>query len=206
MKIILLILLTLNLIAQDDYSLRFAYGNATSSTLGDVISGSVESHEYDLTVFGVDGGYLLKESAFEWPMDVYVKAGLAYFDDSAYDGNNEDVSDSVYEATLYIKAYWNFDFWDNRIRVGLGEGISYTSDLLATEISEDEDPGANRSNFLNYIDISADFDLGRLINYKPMHNTYVGWALKHRSGIFGLINGVTNGGSNYNTIYLEKNF
>jgi outer membrane protein len=54
--------------------------------------------------------------------------------------------------------------------------------------------------------LSVDFDIGKLISYKPLHGTYIGWALKHRSGIFGLINNVRKGGSNYNTIFLERNF
>ena len=201
MKYILLLLLTLNLIAQEDYSLRLAYGKVTSSTLGDVIIGDIQAHEYDFTVLTLDGGYLLEKNAFDWPMDIYVKGGLAHFDDSDY---VKASSADIYEATIYLKAYWNFDFWDNRVRLGAGEGISYTSDILSVELLEDETE--NKSYFLNYIDLSVDFDFGRLISYKPVHDTYIGLALKHRSGIFGLINSVTSGGSNYTTVYLEKNF
>ncbi len=198
MKIILLLLLTLNLIAQDDYSLRLAYGTASQNDLGEIISGDFGSHSEDLTVLSLDGGYLLKEGAFEWPMDVYAKAGLSYFDEGSYS--------DIYEMTLYIKAYWNFDFAGNRIRTGIGEGMSYTSDTLRTEYLEAQEKEDYNSNFLNYIDISVDVDFGKLIRYKPLHNTYIGYALKHRSGIYGLINNVTNGGSNYNTLYIEKNF
>ena len=161
----------------------------------------MKSHDEDLTVLSVDGGYLLKDGAYEWPLDIYLKGGLSYFDDSSVDGR-----DNVYEATLYIKAYWNFDFLDNRVRVGFGEGISYTSAIIYTEYKEALDEDDHNSNWLNYIDFSVDFDLGRLVTYKPLHGTYVGWAIKHRSGIYGLINNVNNGGSNYNTFYLEKNF
>jgi len=198
LKIFILLLLTLNLIAQDDYSLRLAYGNASDNDLGTIITGQLGSHSEDLSVLALDGGYLLKEGAFEWPMDVYVKAGLSYFDEGKYS--------DVYEATLYIKVYWNFDFLDNRIRTGFGEGASYTSDILKAEELEGNSDSDKNSNFLNYLDISVDVDFGRLIRYKPLHNTYLGYALKHRSGIFGLINGVTNGGSNYNTVYLERSF
>jgi outer membrane protein len=59
---------------------------------------------------------------------------------------------------------------------------------------------------LNYIDLSLDLDLGRLVRYQPLYNTSLGWALKHRSGIFGLINNVKKGGSNYNTLYIETKF
>lgn len=48
--------------------------------------------------------------------------------------------------------------------------------------------------------------MGKLIDYKPMHETYLGYLLKHRSGIAGLINNVDHGGSNYNAFYIEKKF
>ena len=202
MRIVLLLLLALNLIATDEYSFRTAYGHASSSSLGAIISGDFYSnkHEKDLSVLGFDGGYLIKESLFDWPLDIYVKGGISYFDESGA------TRDNVYEVTVYVKAYYNLDFLENRIRFGLGEGGSYTSGFLFVEYEEAKKKNDNNSNFLNYIDVSIDFDLGRLIKYKPLHNTYIGWALKHRSGIFGLINNVESGGSNYNTVYLEKNF
>jgi len=200
LKIILLFLLVANLIAQDEYSFRVAYGKASPNALGDIISGSFGTHEKDLNVIALDGGYQLKESAFELPMDIYLKGGLSSFNESAVNRDN------VYEAIVYIKAYWNFDFWENRVRVGLGEGVSYTSAILYVEEQEAIDKNDNNSYYLNYIDFSIDFDFGRLVNYKPLHGTYIGWALKHRSGIYGLINNVKNGGSNYNTVYLEKSF
>jgi outer membrane protein len=61
------------------------------------------------------------------------------------------------------------------------------------------------SKMLNYLDISFDIDIGRLLSIDTLHDTYLGYTLKHRSGIFGLFNGV-KGGSNYNMITLEKNF
>jgi len=200
LKIFILFLLVANLIAQEDYSFRVAYGKASQNALGDIISGDFGKHEKDLSVLAFDGGYLLKEGAFEWPMDVYVKGSLSRFDESAVN------RDAIYEGTIYIKAYWNFDFLDNRVRFGLGEGASYTSDILFVEEEEAIAKNDNNSYFLNYMDISLDFDLGRLIGVNAMKNTYIGWSLKHRSGIYGLINNVAAGGSNYNTIYLEKNF
>jgi len=200
-KILLLFLLALNLVAQDDFSFRAAYGKASSSALGDIISGDFSQHAKDLSVVALDGGYLLKEGAFEWPMDIYLKANISRYDESSAN------ADDVYEFALYIKAYWNFDILDNRLRLGFGEGASYTSGILFVEEEEAATiVDGKTSYFLNYLDLSLDFDFGRLIGYKPLHNTYIGWALKHRSGIYGLINGVSKGGSNYNTIYIEKNF
>ncbi len=133
------------------------------------------------------------------PIDFYAKVGLSRFIESkGYDDK--------YEGTFYLKAYWNFDFCGNRVRFGLGEGVSYTTAIIRAEQLEADDYDGKTSKFLNYIDISLDFDVGRLVGYKPFYGTSLGWALKHRSGIYGLINGVRHAGSNYNTAYIEKKF
>jgi len=202
LKILVLLFFCLSLLFGNDfYSLRVAHGKATKSDFGQIILGDIESHEKYLSVIGLDGGYLLKKDFLDIPLDIYAKGGLSYFNDSAVRDR-----DNVFEATLYIKAYYNFDFLDNRVRVGFGEGGSYTTSILYTEYQEAKEENDNNSNYLNYIDLSVDFDIGKLISYKPLHGTYIGWALKHRSGIFGLINNVRKGGSNYNTIFLERNF
>jgi len=200
LKLLLLFLFTLNLIAQDEYSFRAAYGEASVDDLGDIVFLESSTHPDNLTVYSLDAGYLLKKDMFEFPFDLYFKGGLSYF--------NEGYSpreDHIYEGTLYFKLYYKVDFLENRVRIGLGEGISYTSDILWSEYKEAYIEGDNTSKLLNYMDLSVDFDLGRLVRYKPLEDTYIGWTLKHRSGVFGLYNGV-HGGSNYNTISIERNF
>ncbi len=200
MKLFLLFLFALNLIAQDEYSLRVAYGQASTKDLGEILSLDSDRHPHHLSVLALDGGYLLKKEIFELPLDLYVKGGLSYFDD-----NNAPSGGNVYEGVIYVKVYYNIDFLENRVRLGLGEGLSYTSDMLWIEKDEADREHEDYSQFLNYMDLSIDFDLGRLVRYKPLENTYIGWTIKHRSGVFGLFNGV-NGGSNYNTISIERNF
>jgi len=200
LKFFILFILFYNLYAVEnvnDYSLRLAYGYASEKDLGEIVLGDFSSHPRDLNVYALDGGYLLKKDIFDWSMDIYLKGGLAYFD--------EDQFSNTYEATFYVKAYLNIDFWHNRIRLGAAEGVSYTKDILETELLEATEDKEPTSRFLNYLDLSVDFDFGKLIGYKPMNEAYIGYALKHRSGVFGLYHGV-HGGSNYNTLYLEKNF
>ena len=199
MRYLLLLLLTLNLIAQDDFSVRLLYGKATQKALGDVLIGDLGSHPEDLSVMALDGGYLLKKDLFDLPLDLYAKAGYSLY----HEGDYSD----VHELLAYIKVFYKLDFLENQIRFGFGEGGSYTSAILRAEALEAATiENGKTSYFLNYLDISADFDIGKLVRYKPLYETYIGIALKHRSGIFGLINGVTKGGSNYNSIYIEKNF
>ncbi len=199
MKYILLLLMTLTLSAQNDFSARLLYGNATNKALGDILLGDLGSHPEDLSVIAFDGGYLLNKNTFDLPIDLYIKAGISQFNEGDYS--------NVYEAVIYFKLLYNLDFLDNRIRFGFGEGGSYTSDIIRVEKLEAQTTEDSKTSyFLNYLEVTLDFDFGKLIHYKPLHETYIGIALKHRSGIFGLINGVTKGGSNYNSFYIEKNF
>ncbi|WP_373003977.1 hypothetical protein [Sulfurimonas sp.] len=199
MKYLVLLFLFLSLSADDNYSLRIAHGKVTNSDFGEVIFLNVKSYPEDLKVTAVDAGYLLKKDAFDLPLDFYVKGGLSHFDEAG-------LQNDIYEAALYIKVYWNIDFLSNRVRLGFGEGLSYTSDILYCEKQEAIQNNDNNSEFLNYIDLSLDFDIGRLVRYEPLKETYLGFAVKHRSGIFGLFNNVEKGGSNYYVLSLEKNF
>ena len=103
---------------------------------------------------------------------------------------------------------YKLDFWKNRIRVGVGEGVSLAQEVPVAEVVDATNSDGTvdpTSKFLNYLDISLDLDVGRLIRVDSMKELYLGYTLKHRSGVFGLFNGV-HGGSNYNMITLEKNF
>ena len=188
-----------NLVAGDDYSFRVGYGKVTSSDFGEILVGQIEEHEYDLRVFSLDAGYLMAQSINDLPIDIYLYGGLYYYDEA-------DIQDNILETALYFKAYWNIDFFQNRVRIGFGDGISYTDGILLTEYLEAQAKEDKNSKILNYIDLSLDFDIGRLLRYEPLYNTSLGWVIKHRSGIFGSINSVRNGGSNYNTVYLSTNF
>jgi outer membrane protein len=199
LKYLVLLFLFLSLSADSNYSLRLAHGKVTDSDFGEVIFLDLQSYKHDLEVTSLDVGYLLKKDAFGLPLDIYAKGGLSYFDEAR-------LQDDIYEGTIYIKVYWNIDFFKNRVRLGFGEGASYTSNILYYEKQEALQNLDNNSKYLNYIDLSLDFDIGRLVRYEPLKDTYLGVALKHRSGIFGLINNVEEGGSNYCVFSLEKNF
>lgn len=199
MKILAFIFLVLNLYAQDVYSIRVAYGKITDSDLYQILTGNIKTHTQDFRVLAIDAGYMLEKDVFDSPVDVYIHSGISRF----FEDNNQT---NVNEALLYIKAYWNFNFKRNRIRFGLGEGISYTNHLLTVEYEESLREKDNHSRLLNYLDISLDCDFGRLIARDELYGTRFGWAIKHRSGIFGLVNNVRKSGSNYNTFYIEKIF
>jgi len=191
------ILLSVSLFASDKYTLRASMGKVTLSDFSEIIIGNWQKHPFNLKVYSLDGGYLLSKNYSNLGIDFYGRGSLSYYDE-------DHRQDDIYEAALYFKAYWNF--LNERVRFGFGEGISYTSGVLVTERLEASQEGDNNSKFLNYLDVSLDVDIGTVFANKELDALYIGWALKHRSGIFGLINDVKRGGSNYNCVYIEKKF
>jgi len=196
------LLLWLNLLAQNEYSLRVAYGKASESDLGEIIFGDFLKHtQEDFSVLALDGGYLLYQNTTS-SFRIYAKSGLAYFKDKNIGLDNH--TQESYEGTLYLKAYYSV--FSNFLRFGVGEGFSYTSSILETERSEAIRNDGKNSKILNYLDFSLDVNIGKIVPYKFFDELYVGMTLKHRSGVYGLINNVVHGGSNYSTISIEKNF
>jgi outer membrane protein len=65
--------------------------------------------------------------------------------------------------------------------------------------------GRNTSKILNTFDPTIDVSLGDLVGSKQLKETYVGFGVSHRSGIFGTsqLLGNVNGGSNYIYTYIE---
>ncbi len=179
------------------YSLRLAGGYADHHDFGQILSSQTARHELHTGVVGIDAGYRLWQ--FELPFEIYIKSGFYRFLENGY-------QDDFFENTLYLKLYYNADFWGNRIRLGAAEGASYAWGVPMVEQVEANENSDNNSHFLNYLEVSLDFDVGRLLHVTPLRDTYLGWTLKHRSGIYGLINSVHRGGSNYNMLHIEKNF
>lgn len=194
---VLFIIFTNSWALENQYSVRGVYGWATSKDLGEVVFGQIDPDHKQYKVYSLDAGRLLYANVNDWPLDIYAKGGVSYY--------NEDNFDNCYGVDAYIKAFWNFDVSDNRVRLGLGEGLSYTTKTLKIEELDAQLKDSPTSKFLNYLDISLDFDIGKLVRSKELEELYFGVLLKHRSGIFGTFNNV-HGGSNYNAFYLEKNF
>lgn len=200
MKFILLFLLTLNLIADNDYSIRGAYGTSSASDFDELYKFSgLNTSPYGTSVYNVAGGYRFVEDAFDLPFDFTVNGGVSYFDEN---GHQSD----FLEATLYLKMFIKFNFLSQTFRYGIAEGVSYAGSVPWVEHKEAEAEDDEESEFLNYMEMTFDFDVGKLIRVKDLEGLYLGYLIKHRSGAKGTYGGVQDGGSNYNCIYIEKNF
>jgi len=200
MKSLIFLLFALTLFAKDDFNIRVAAGTSSLSDLRQLYTfKGLNTHPAHTSVYGFSAGYRLVEDMFDIPVDIYANGSLNYFEENGH-------QDDFLEGDLYIKFYIKLDFWSNQFRYGIAEGLSYAGRVPWVEHLEAVAENDNESNFLNYVEMTFDFDVGKLICVKELEQLYLGYLIKHRSGWKGRYGGVQNGGSNYNCIYLEKNF
>jgi outer membrane protein len=188
---------------RDTWVARVNGGYATEKTLGEISAGGVRVEDDEPGLIGVDVGRPIVEDFRDWPIDFEWRIGLdRYFERGA--------QSDFWGHTLYLKAYWKAFPWGRwlRTRIGLGEGISYTWHIPQVERDEARRHDRNTSRLLNYLDVSVDLNFGDLVRVKRLQRCWLGFLIDHRSGAFGLIDifGSVNGGSNYNTAYLECTF
>ncbi len=200
MKLILFFLLTFNLIADNGYSIRGAYGISSASDFDELYKfEGLNTSPYDTSVYNIADGYRFVEDFHDLPIDFTLNGGVSYFDEN---GHQSD----FLEATLYLKMSIKFNFLSQTLRYGIAEGVAYAGTVPWVEHKEAEVEDDEESEFLNYMEMTFDFELGKLIGVKDLEEVYIGYLIKHRSGAKGIYGGVTDGGSNYNCIYVEKNF
>ena len=106
-----------------------------------------------------------------------------------------------------MKAIYSGFPWSDRVktRLGLGVGLSAAQRVPYIEATSQAASGKPASRLLNYLDPSIDVSVGDLIGVRALKDTYLGFGVSHRSGIFGgsRLLGNVNGGSNYIYTYLE---
>jgi len=180
--------------------IRVANGEATPSNIGEILGGHKETDPYHNTLTSLFYGYPVTDELFGLPIDVYLTPGLVYHHHSA-------VQESFYEYVIAVKGYYTFK-WPVHWRLGLAEGLSYSSQINYVERTELEAKGYRPSKVLNYLDFSVDLNIGDLFNSKTLRDTWFGYSIHHRSGIFGTGSqfGRIKGGSNYTTLYLQQHF
>jgi len=180
--------------------LRLAHGYATPSNLGEILQGDKESDPYNHQMTSLFFGYPISDDLFGLPLDIYLVLGLV-------DHHKSEVQENLLEYDLGIKAYYTFK-WPVRWRIGMAEGLSYASQVTYIERTELEAKGYRPSKLLNYLDFSIDINIGDIFSATSLLNTYIGYGIHHRSGIFetGSQFGRIKGGSNYTMFYLQQHF
>ncbi len=153
------------------------------------------------SITGVQVGKPFIDRLNGWPVDVAGYVGLIHHNDRGLQANGAQLD-------VFMKAtYYGFP-WSDRVktRLGLGVGLSAAQRVPYTEVSSQT--GKTTSRLLQYLDPTLDVSLGDLLGSRSLKNTYIGFGVSHRSGIFGAsrLLGNVDGGSNYIYSYLESAF
>lgn len=154
-------------------------------------------------IWGAEIGRPFIERLNGWPLDFVGYAGVLRHDE-------QGLQPDFWQFNAYMKGYWYGFPWSHKVRtrIGFGAGISWAQRIPFVEARDQARRGRNTSKLLNYLDPSIDVSLGDLIGVKALAETYAGFGVSHRSGIFGnsQLLGNVNGGSNYIYTYVETRF
>ncbi|MCK5819307.1 MAG: MipA/OmpV family protein [Psychromonas sp.] len=182
--------------------IRWAYGWGTTSNLNDVLTGHSQRDPYNNQMTSFFYGFPLTENIFGSGIELFLTPGFVWH----FKSENQP---QLEEYVLAMKAYYTIK-WPLRWRLGLAEGLSYTTDITGLERTEiiDEKGYAKASKLLNYLDFSLDVNLGDITTVKKLDNLWLGYSIHHRSAIFedSSLFGRIKGGSNYNSAYLQWHF
>ncbi|MFC5049522.1 MipA/OmpV family protein [Rubritalea spongiae] len=177
---------------------RISQGFGTASDFQEIPLGNFETDDgADVMMTSIFYGLPLSDTLFGAPWQVYLTPGVVY-------NYSSDVQDSSFEFVLAFKAYYTFPTpW--RLRLGLAEGISYADSLTYYEYNELEEDGDERSQLLNYLDVSLDLNIGDVFNNGDLDGLWLGTGIHHRSGIYGTSSafGDLSGGVNFLSVYLQ---
>ena len=193
------------------YIIRPLFGVATTADLGEIITlRGGERGPYDGKIMGLQVERYVFKQVLDLPINITLQSSFVVHTDN-YDSNDPSLKPedkgyytekNSYEINFGIKIYWTQFPWDKyvRTRVGISEGVSYMNRV--TNLERYNLYGKNQSNYLNYIDITASFNARDITRIEYLEDTYLGFGVSHRSGIFGNVNGV-DGGSNNITVFFE---
>lgn len=180
--------------------LRFAVGEATPSSFTENISGQGARDLHGIYMISLFYGLPLSKSLFDTPIHTYLMPGFVHH--FAREGYQEEAQ----EYDLDFKFYYRPQSW--WLRFGFGTGLSYITDPTYIERYINEKDGYDHtSHLMQNLDITFDFELSRVFG-KAWKDLWFGYGLHHRSGVFESAHqyGQIKGGSNYNTLYLQRHF
>lgn len=181
---------------------KVMYGKATDCNLAATMQFRCAStNTVDQTrVSAIEIGRPFIERLNGWPLDFAGYVGVLQH-------NERGLQPNFLQINTYIKAFYYGFPWSDHVqtRLGFGIGMSYAQKVPFVEQRDQALRKRNTSKLLNYLDPSIDVSVGDLFGIRNLHETYFGFGVSHRSGIFATsqLLGNVNGGSNYIYSYLE---
>ena len=152
-------------------------------------------------ISGIQVGKPFIENLNGWPLDFAGYVGLTHHDERGLQANG-------LQLDVFMKAIYHGFPWSERVktRLGVGVGLSAAQRVPYTEVTSQN--GKTTSRLLSYLDPTIDISVGDVLGVRSLKETFFGFGVSHRSGIFGAsrLLGNVSGGSNYIYSYVESAF
>lgn len=182
--------------AEGKNSLRLQFAKSSETDLVTVVVGDYQASPESNYIVGATWGRHLSDTLFGLPLEMTANLGLQYLAERGYQ------EDGV-GGTAFIKAHyqWELPFTDKKVRLGLGEGLSYVSRIPMSEKRDFAKKGVESEKLLNYLEWTIDLPLRQFAAVDRMLPASIeelsfGFIVWHRSSIFGLM-GNSGGGVNF---------
>ena len=185
--------------------IRKLHGHFVDKKLNEIIRGDLgEPTANKTSVTGLEVGQVIVEGFRGWPANIVAQLGIYQHSDSGLQKDGNAVAGM-------IKFEWHKFPWSKHVRTKaeIAEGLNYATRVPYEEgLSVREKNDGRDSKLLNYLGVGLGFNLGDILSSKEHENCYIGGYVYHRSGIFGAMSAFNkvNGGSNYQTLYLECDY
>lgn len=179
--------------------IRLAQGRVSTSSLADILSLKGVDDPDDNRMTSLFYGHPLSDRLLGTPIQVFFTGGVGY--------HWPVMKQSIWEFILGLKIYYSIPL-PVRLRVGVGDGWSWVSDIPFVENYELREKGYEPNRLMNYLDFSLDLNLGDIFGGDTLDRMWFGYAIHHRSAVFGSAEqfGYSKGGSNVQTLTLQYHY
>lgn len=185
---------------------RFQWARGSEPDFQTAVFGDYKSSKEHNFLLGGSYGHLIAESLWGMPLQSTANLGFQYID-----GRN--LQDDGYGVTAYVKLHylWRLPWTQTHVRLGLGEGLSYVTEIPLNEVRDfAKKNGAQSEKLMNHLEWTVDvplsqFDAMGSLFKGSIKEVNVGFVVWHRSSVYGLF-AETRGGSNFMGFGIEAQY
>jgi hypothetical protein len=186
-------------------SLRVSFAKSSETDLATVVVGDYDASPESNYVIDASWGRQYSDTLFGLPFPMTANIGVQYLAERGY-------QDDGLGATVFIKAHYEMrvPYTQKRIRLGLGEGLSYVDRIPMSEQRDFAKKGVESNKLMNYMEWTIDvplrqFTQGVDTRSGGIEEISLGFIVWHRSSVFGLF-ADSGGGVNFMGFGLEMRY
>jgi hypothetical protein len=189
-----------------DTFVRLQWARGSEPDFQTALFGDYKSSREHNYLLGGAYGRRISDTVFGAPLLSTWNIGMQYL-------NERGLQDDGYGVTAYVKLHYllRLPWTQTRVRLGLGEGLSYVSVIPLNEQRDfAKKHGAESERLMNHLEWTVDLPLHQ---FESMHSLFtgpirelnLGVVVWHRSSVYGVF-AETRGGSNFMGLGIEARY